>query len=128
MWHFAKWLKAQGLRVRYVKLDDLNNSGSFTGELQRAVAELKPKKIIVTEAGEYRVLEMMKSWQSLLGIPVEILPDTRFLATHAEFSLWTKGKKQLRMEFFIVRCEKNIVGLYFLLQQFTESFERCFPI
>ena len=107
MRHFAEALKANGVHVRYVKLDDQGNTGSFTGEVQRAVAELKPETIIVTEPGEYRVLEMMRSWQKLLGVPVEILPDNRFLATHAEFSSWAKGKKQLRMEFFYREMRKK---------------------
>jgi deoxyribodipyrimidine photolyase-related protein len=107
MRHFAAELEAKGINVRYVKLDDAKNTGSFTSEVQRAFVELKPEKIIVTEASEYRVLKMMRSWQELLGIPVEILPDTRFLATHAEFSVWAKGKKQLRMEFFYREMRKK---------------------
>lgn len=107
MRHFAAGLETKGINVRYVKLDDAKNTGSFTSEVQRAFGELKPQKIIVTEASEYRVLKMMRSWQELLGIPVEILPDTRFLATHAEFSLWAKGKKQLRMEFFYREMRKK---------------------
>jgi deoxyribodipyrimidine photolyase-related protein len=107
MRHFAAELEAKGINVRYVKLDDAKNTGNFTSEVQRAFVELKQEKIIVTEASEYRVLKMMRSWQELLGIPVEILPDTRFLATHAEFSVWAKGKKQLRMEFFYREMRKK---------------------
>ena len=107
MRHFATELKAKGINVRYVKLDDAKNTGSFTSEVQRAFVELKPKKIIVTEASEYRVLEMMRSWHKLLGIPVQILLDTRFLATHDEFASWAKDKKQLRMEFFYREMRKK---------------------
>jgi len=113
MRHFAAGLETKGINVHYVKLDDAKNTGSFTGEVQRAFGEFKPQKIIVTQAGEYRVLKMMRSWQELLGIPVEILPDTRFLATHAEFSLWAKGKKQLRMEFFYREMRKK----YYILME-----------
>lgn len=100
MRHFAAELEAQGITVRYVKLDDPENSGSLNGEVARAVAALKPATLIVTEPGEYRVLEMMQSWQKSLGIPVELRGDTRFLASHAAFRNWANGKKQLRMEFF----------------------------
>jgi deoxyribodipyrimidine photolyase-related protein len=31
---------------------------------------------------------------------VKILEDERFLASHEDFELWARGKKQLRMEFF----------------------------
>lgn len=107
MRHFAAELEAKDIRVRYVKLHDEANTGNLTGEVQRAVAELKPEKIIVTEAGEYRVLEIMRSWQKLLGIPVQILSDTRFFATHDEFAAWAKDKKQLRMEFFYREMRKK---------------------
>jgi deoxyribodipyrimidine photolyase-related protein len=100
MRHFAGELEAQGACVRYAKLDDPDNAGSFTGELKRAVAELKPDRLEVTEPGEYRVLAMMQSWQAVLAIPITILKDTRFLASHDEFAAWAKGKTQLRMEFF----------------------------
>lgn len=107
MRHFADELRENAVNIRYIKLDDANNTGSFTGEIKRAVTELKPEKVIITEAGEYRVMEMLKSWQKMLGIPVEILPDTRFLATHAEFADWAKDKKQLRMEFFYREMRKK---------------------
>ena len=107
MRHFAHALKEKGANVRYVKLDDLTNTGNFTDELKRAIAACDPEKIIVTEPGEYRVLERMKQWQSSFGIPVEIRPDTRFLANHAEFAAWAKGKKQLRMEFFYREMRKK---------------------
>ncbi|MFN7754728.1 MAG: cryptochrome/photolyase family protein [Holosporales bacterium] len=100
MRHFAAELEESGVRVRYIKLDDASNTGSFTGEVQRAAKELNPSRLIVTEPGEYRVLDMMKGWHEKLGIPVEIVSDTRFLATHAEFDAWAQGKKQFRMEFF----------------------------
>lgn len=107
MRHFAAELAKKGVRVRYVKLDDAQNTGNFSGEVQRAMEALRPKRLMVTEPGEYRVLEMMKGWPKALGIPVDMLPDTRFLASHAEFSAWAKGKKQLRMEFFYREMRKK---------------------
>jgi deoxyribodipyrimidine photolyase-related protein len=107
MRHFAAELEAQGVRVRYVTLNDTENTGSFTGEAERAVKALGVSRIIVTEPGEYRVREMIKNWAATLGIPIEILPDTRFLATHEEFAAWAKGKKQLRMEFFYREMRKK---------------------
>jgi deoxyribodipyrimidine photolyase-related protein len=100
MRHYAEELREQGFTVRYVKLDNPKNTGNFEGEITRAVKELKPKRIVLTEPGEWRVREMMRGWEALFGVPVEILADTRFLASHADFAVWAKGKKQLRMEFF----------------------------
>jgi deoxyribodipyrimidine photolyase-related protein len=100
MRHFTEDLRGQGWRVRYVKLDDPDNSGSFTGEVTRAIADLKPDHLVVTEPGEYRVLAMMRDWPELFGIPVEIRDDTRFLCSTERFAGWADGKKSLRMEYF----------------------------
>lgn len=107
MRHFAQELKDKGFNVHYVKLDDAKNSGSFDGELKRAIAEFSPSKIVVTEPGEYRVLQMMQAWQNMFEIPVEIRNDNRFLASHTDFTAWAKGKKQLRMEFFYREMRKK---------------------
>jgi deoxyribodipyrimidine photolyase-related protein len=94
MRHFAAELRGHGLSVDYVRLDDPANTQSFSGEVARAVARLKPGRIVVTEPGEWRVREMMQGWGA------EILADERFFATPATFAAWARGRKQLRMEFF----------------------------
>ena len=100
MRHFADDLRREGLTVDYVKLDDAGNSGSFHGELQRAVTRHKASRVIVTEPGEWRVLADMQTWQAILGIPVEIRDDDRFFASTQRFRAWAKDRKSLRMEFF----------------------------
>ena len=100
MRHFAESLRAQGLTVDYVQLEDPDNTGSFTGELKRALVRHPVDQIVVTEPGEWRVWEMMQDWQKVLDTPVEIREDDRFLCSHAEFQGWAKGRKSLRMEFF----------------------------
>jgi deoxyribodipyrimidine photolyase-related protein len=101
MRHHAAALAADGWRVRYVRLDDPDNSGSFTGEVARAVAELEPERIVVTEAGEWRVQAMLDGWATLFGLPVEVLADDRFLASHADFADWAKRRRgRLTMEYF----------------------------
>lgn len=104
MRHFAETLRRDGLSVDYVCLDDPSNTGSFTGEVQRAIARHKPARILVTEPGEWRVFEMMKGWNA------EILNDDRFFATPAAFARWADGRKQLRMEFFY-RDMRRLSGL-----------------
>ncbi len=100
MRHFAVELKQAGWRVDYVKLDDGGNTGSFTGEVARAVKRHKPSRIVVTEPGEWRVAEMMRGWSAAFKLPVDILDDDRFIASNAEFAAWAKDRKQLRMEYF----------------------------
>jgi len=107
MRHFGEELRERGLRVRYVKLDDAENTGSLEGEVGRAVRELEPERLVLTEPGEYRVLEMFRGWERKFGLPVEILGDSRFLCSISAFRKWAHGKKQLRMEFFYREMRKR---------------------
>jgi deoxyribodipyrimidine photolyase-related protein len=107
MRHFAAELREAGYQVHYVTLDDTENTGTFTGEVTRAVQRYQPNKVIVTEASEYRVLQVMQSWQASLGIKVDIRPDRRFLCSHQGFANWAKGRKQLRMEYFYREMRKT---------------------
>ena len=100
MRHFAETLKKDGISVDYVKLDDPKNTGSFTGELQRAVKRHKSDSVVMTEPGEWRVLQMMQDWRETLPVPLTIREDDRFIASLDEFSAWAQGRKQLRMEYF----------------------------
>ena len=100
MRHFAADLRAQGFGVRYVAFDDAANTGSLDGEVKRALADLKPDRLIVTEPGEYRVAQIFTAWQKDLKTAVEIRPDDRFLCSTAAFKDWVGDRKQLRMEFF----------------------------
>ena len=96
MRHFARALAARGVRVRYVTLDDPQNTGSLRGEVRRAITALKPRQVVTTEPGEYRVLRDMRGWAE----GMDIRPDTRFICSIADFRRWAGGRRGLRMEFF----------------------------
>lgn len=100
MRHFAEELRTLGWTVDYVTLDHPDNQGSFTGQVAKEIETLKPERVIVTDAGEWRVSQMFAGWQAQFGVPVDILADTRFIATTPEFLAWADGRKQLRMEYF----------------------------
>lgn len=100
MRHFAEDLRCEGVRVDYVRLDDPDNTGSFRGELARAVARHRPERVAVTFPGEWRVFQDMKGWEDAVGVPVDIREDERFFASIARFRAHATGRRQLRMEFF----------------------------
>ncbi|MET0250558.1 MAG: cryptochrome/photolyase family protein [Novosphingobium sp.] len=100
MRHHAEALRGDGWRVDYVRLDDADNAGSFTGEVARAIDRHRPTRIVVTEASEWRVAAMLDSWGTLFGLPVDIRRDTRFVCSHREFEAWADGRAELTMEFF----------------------------
>lgn len=100
MRHFAAELQQEGYQVDYVKMDSDANTGTFSGEVKRALERHRPERLVVTEPGEWRVREMMESWQEDFGLPVEIRDDDRFLCSLEEFRQWAQGRKSLRMEYF----------------------------
>jgi deoxyribodipyrimidine photolyase-related protein len=107
MRHFCEELRGLGWTVRYTKLDAEGNAGSFSGEVARAVAAYSPERIVVTEPGEWRVLDTMNGWAKRFGLPVDILPDTRFISSITDFATWAAGRKQLRMEYFYRDMRRN---------------------
>jgi deoxyribodipyrimidine photolyase-related protein len=111
MRHFAKELGTRGFNIRYIKLDDPDNAGSFDGEVKRALSETLCDTLIVTEPGEWRILKKFKTWRDTMGIDVSIREDTRFLCSIADFSHWAVNRKQLRMEYFYrdMRRKYNIL-------------------
>jgi len=100
MRHFAEELRAKGVTVDYVRLDDPANSHSFTGEAARAVVRHACDAVIVTEPSEWRVQEMITGWPAALGLPVHILPDSRFLCSRTQFATLAHAGKTGRMEYF----------------------------
>lgn len=107
MRHFAEELKTNKYKVRYVTLDDPDNTGSFKSEVIRAIKETRATKIVVTEPGEYRLLKVFEDWSTEFGVPVEIRPDTRFLCSINDFKAWAGNRRQLRMEYFYREMRKK---------------------
>ena len=107
MRHFADALRREGVQVDYVRLDDRGNTGSFGSELALAIKRHKPSAIVMTEPGEWRVLQMMQEWRETLPIPLTIREDDRFIASLDEFARWADGRKQLRMEYFYREMRKK---------------------
>jgi deoxyribodipyrimidine photolyase-related protein len=100
MRHFAESLRAEGIRVDYVRIDDKKNTGTIKSELKRAISRRKADRIVVTEPGEWRLWKAMQSWSRDFGVPIEMREDDRFLCSRSEFVRWAEGRKSLRMEFF----------------------------
>ena len=100
MRHFADNLRAEGINVDYIDLEEEGNTGSFSGELRRALKRHQVEKVIVTEPSEWRVLQMMREFSSAPDIQLEIRDDNRFLCSKEAFSRWASGRKTIRMEHF----------------------------
>jgi len=107
MRHFAQELQDAKYRVIYHKLDDATPVSRFSDAVTRAAQMGDFDEIVVTEPSEYRVLEEIKLWPDLLNLPVDMRPDTRFLASHSDFQNWSAGRKSLRMEYFYREMRKR---------------------
>lgn len=107
MRHFVEELCGAGWRVDYVRLDDPANTGSLRGEAERARTRWGAQEIIATEPGEWRLMQDMRVWATLL-------PDDRFLADREGFAQWAEGRLRpgggTRMEHFY-RLMRRKTGL-----------------
>lgn len=100
MRHFAKLLCEKSYPLLYYELAAKNKYPHFDDAVLSAIKKLQPQKIIITEPGEYRILQKIKHWQAAYGVDIEIRGDDRFLCSIDEFKAWAKDRKELRMEYF----------------------------
>lgn len=97
---FAERLRGAGVEVRYVRIDDPDNTHTLTGEVGRALAEREFERVVVTEPGEWRLAQEFAALALASNVPVEMREDDRFLCSHAGFQAWAADRRSLTMEFF----------------------------
>ena len=107
---FAERLRAGGVRVRYVRLDDPDNTHSITGEIERAAAAEGLRRVVMTEPGEWRLKEALDALARDSSLQLDLREDDRFICSHATFRNWARGKQTLRMELFY-RHMRQTTGL-----------------
>jgi len=94
MRHFAAGLRAEGVPLEYVELGD----AGIGDALREAVHALRPQKVVVTEPGDWRVLQQLEAAAQPLGLEVRV--DRHFLCTREQFAAHARGRRSLRMEYF----------------------------
>ena len=104
---FASRLESRGVTVRYVRIDDAENTQSLTGELARARDALSPTRIVVTEPGEWRLRVAFDTFAESSPVPTDIREDDRFICSHTTFALWAEDRRELRMELFYREMRKR---------------------
>ena len=92
MRHFAAGLEADGIRMQYLRLDDLHNRGTLAAELARALADLRPESVVVTEPGEWRVRKALRDVCARAGVALEIRADRHFLCSTEDFARHARGR------------------------------------
>ncbi|MFM8980508.1 MAG: cryptochrome/photolyase family protein [Planctomycetia bacterium] len=100
MRHFRDTLRARGLPVEYVDLEEEGNTQSLAGELARALQRLRPGRVVVVEPGEWRVAQDLARVAAEAGVPLEVRTDRHFYATVDEFREHAEGRRQVRQEWW----------------------------
>jgi deoxyribodipyrimidine photolyase-related protein len=99
MRHFRQELADAGRPLIYHQLAD-HPYHSLSQVLAADIEKLRPKRIVVVQAGDYRVQQLIASAAQQTGITLDVRPDTHFLCNIEEFEHWASGRKQLRLEYF----------------------------
>jgi deoxyribodipyrimidine photolyase-related protein len=100
MRHFALALRTAGRPLHYCCLDTPGTRGSLGEQLQADLKRLQPSALVMTEPGDWRVLQVIKGVADSLRVPLEIREDRHFFCSVREFAAHARGRKSLRMEFF----------------------------
>jgi deoxyribodipyrimidine photolyase-related protein len=100
MRHFALALRTAGRPLHYCGLDTPGNRGSLGAQLQADVERLQPNALVMTEPGDWRMLQLIKGVAEALKVPLEIREDRHFFCSVREFEAHARGRKSLRMEYF----------------------------
>jgi len=100
MRHFALALKAAGRPLHYKQLDAFDNRGSLAAQLQADIERLRPTRLLMTEPGDWRVLQAIKTVSDVCSKQLEIREDKHFLSSVSDFAAHSRSRKSLRMEYF----------------------------
>ena len=100
MRHFALALQAAGRPLHYTRMDADGNAGSLSAQLQADIERLRPARLVMTEPGDWRVLEAIKAVAAANRLPLDLREDRHFFSSIAEFAAHAEGRKALRMEYF----------------------------
>ncbi len=100
MRHFAQALQALGRPLHYRQLDDPANTQTLADELQAAIQQWQPQRLLMTAPGDWRVLQALRDVANAAGLELEVREDRHFYTTVQDFAAHAKGRKQLRLEYF----------------------------
>ena len=100
MRHFAEAVREGGMALVYTRLDDAENRGTLSLELDKAIKQLQPTALVLTAPGDWRVLHALRAVAQAHRLTLDLRDDTHFFTTVREFAAHAKGRKQLRLEYW----------------------------
>lgn len=99
MRHFAADLRGRGCTVHYRVLGE-HTAPSLAAALAEDIGRLCPQRVLITEAGDWRVREAIRATVAAAGLALEERPDRHFLVSLGDFAAWARGRREFRLEHF----------------------------
>jgi deoxyribodipyrimidine photolyase-related protein len=106
MRHHAQWLKNQDYRLEYIDIHH-PQAGSFVTALSETIRTYQPDELLMVEAGEHGVQEVINATCQKHHIDITVIEDPHYLCSHDEFSAWLEGRRVLVMEHFYRHMRKR---------------------
>jgi deoxyribodipyrimidine photolyase-related protein len=100
MRHFAQALREAGRTLHWTRLDDPGNRGTLAAELRHAIDTHRPRRLVMTAPGDWRVWRSLAAVAEAAGLPLEVRQDRHFYSSVREFATHAKGRSSLRLEYF----------------------------
>ncbi len=97
---FARELREAGHQVEYIALDDPENQGSISQNLDYLLPKWHIEEVGYQLPDEYRLDQELRAWADRQNIPVEVADTEHFLTHREAIAEFFKGKKQFLMESF----------------------------
>ncbi len=112
MRHFRAALsQRQGWRIDYLELAAAPPEDTLASALARSIQTHQPDRVVMVEAGDWRVEQMIRATAASAGVSLEIRPDRHFFASREDFREHAQGRKSLRLEYFYreLRRRENVL-------------------
>ena len=115
MRHFAQSLEDKGFRIKYFRLDDLDNEQNFEGNISRLIHQHDIKSFEYQLPDEYRLDIVLKNFTQKIkiedGVESTVYDTEHFLSTREYLATVFKGKKTYLMENFYrkMRIKHNLL-------------------
>ncbi len=103
MRHFAQTLRDAGVLLDYRALTNdraATPDSTLADELAATLRHTAVERVLLTEPGDWRVLQQLRAACAAAGVPLDVRDDRHFLCSRAQFAAHAAGRKSLRMEYF----------------------------
>lgn len=113
MRHFADEIAGDLIpkkQLEYWRMDQ-HEHRNLIDLIAERVDVLKPDAMAVVQPGERRILEALQQLAVDAGIELCVMPDRHFYTDIKDFERWSRGRKELRLEYFYREQRKRFMVL-----------------